>query len=155
MHPDSILNQRPGAVPGQKDTIMKKQAAHAIENLANELNMSDWRGKISLVLCSEEKAREDRPNEFLLTRGKNGWTRCIQESYYFNVCRLCNHDGLYIHKEDRNGEVLNGNWEQGGSYHKVDYREHTDSEILEIVEEIRAKGVTSKSEFGGWYIVNE
>lgn len=134
---------------------MKKTTAHAIENLTIELNMADWCGKITLVLRSKEQAKVDRPNAFMLTRGKNGWTRCGQSPYYFIISGLCGYDGYYIHKHDRKGDVLNGNYEQGGSYHKVDYREYTDAEIMAMVDEIRAKGVTPKSEFGGWYIVNE
>lgn len=120
---------------------MKKTTAHAIENLSNDLNMADWCGKITLVLRSEEQAKEDRPNAFILIRGKKGWTRCVQDSYYFNI-------GKYISSNDW---IISKN----GAHYKVDFREYTDEEIIAIVEEIREKGVTSKSEFGGWYIVNE
>ena len=120
---------------------MKKTTAHAIENLSIDLNMADWCGKITLVLRSEEQAKEDRPNAFELTRGKNGWTRCAQSSYYF-----------IIGKEVGTNDYVISN---KGRHYKVDYREYTDAEIMAMVEQIRVKGVTSKSEFGGWYIVNE
>ena len=120
---------------------MKKTTAHAIENLSIDLNMADWCGKITLVLRSEEQAKEDRPNAFVLTRGKNGWTCCRQSSYYFCLGKLdCSNDWVISKNNQRR---------------KVDYREYSDAEIMAIVEEIRAKGVTSKSEFGGYYIVNE
>lgn len=120
---------------------MKKATAHAIENLSNDLNMADWCGKITLVLRSKEQAKEDRPNAFELTRGKNGWTRCTQSSYYFIIGKLVGSNDYVISKE--------------GAQRKVDYREYTDAEIIAIVEEIREKGVIKKSEFGGWYLVNE
>lgn len=121
---------------------MKKTTAHAIENLSIDLNMADWCGKITLVLRSEKQAKEDRPNAFVLTRGKNGWTRCRQDSYYFCLGKLVGSNDYVISKN-------------GQQHRKVDYREYNDAEIMAMVEEIRAKGITSKSEFGGWYIVNE
>lgn len=133
---------------------MKKTTAHAIESFANEFNMI---GKnITIVLRSKENAIENRPNAFFLTRGKKGWTSCKQSTYYFDVCNLsgCPVTEFYIFKNDRNGEILNGNWENGGSYHKVDYREYTDAEIIEILNDAKIKGIFSKSEFGGWYEIN-
>ena len=120
---------------------MKKTTAHEIEKLTIDLNMADWCGKITLVLRSEEQAIENRPNAFCLTRGKNGWTRCAQSSYYFCLGKLVG----------SNEWVISNN----GTQQKVDFREYNDTEIIAIVQEIRKKGVTSKSEFGGWYIVNE
>ena len=133
---------------------MKKTTAHAIESFANEFNMIGK--KITIVLRSEENALETRPNAFVLTRGKNGWTSCKQSSYYFGISILsgCPTNEFYIFKNDRNGEILNGNWENGGSYHKVDYREYTDAEIIEILNDAKIKGVFSKSKFGGWYEIN-
>lgn len=120
---------------------MKKTTAHAIEKLSIDLKMVDWCGKITLVLRSKELAKEDRPNAFELTRGKKGWTRCGQTSYYFIIGK----------------EVGTNDWviSNNGKHYKVDYREYTDAEIISMVQEILEKGVTSKSEFGGWYIVNE
>lgn len=133
---------------------MKKTTAHAIESFANEFNMIGK--KITIVLRNKENALETRPNAFFLTRGKNGWTSCKQSDYYFGVCNLSKRPAteFYIFKNDRNGEILNGNWENGGSYHKVDYREYTDEEIIEILNDARIKGIFSKSKYGGWYEIN-
>lgn len=133
---------------------MKKTTAHAIESFANEFNMI---GKnITIVLRSKENAIENRPNAFFLTRGKNGWTSCKQSTYYFDVCNLMRRPvtEFYIFKNDRNGEILNGDRENGGSYHKIDYREYTDAEIMEILNDAKIKGIFSKSKFGGWYEIN-
>lgn len=136
---------------------MKKTTAHAIEGLTQELGLIDLCGKITLVLRSKETAIEERPNAFLLTRGKNGWTRCIQNSYYFMPSHLYGREGYFLHKNDRKGEVLNGNWESGGSYHRIDYREYSDAEIMAMIEEIRTNGVRPlfASTATGCYIVNE
>lgn len=134
---------------------MKKTTAHAIESFANEFNMI---GKnITIVLRSKENAIENRPNAFFLTRGKKGWTSCKQSAYYFDICTLSSRPAteLYIYKLDRNGEILNGRYyEKSGSYHKIDYREYTDAEIIEILNDAKIKGVFSKSQFGSWYEIN-
>lgn len=128
---------------------MKNSTKHAIENLANELGLE---GKhITLVLRKEEDMIENRPNAFYLTRGNKGWTSCKQDVYYINLCYLCGYDGVYVFKNDRKGEVLNGNREDGGSYHKIDYRDYTDDEIMQILESIKTNGVESLSKYGGWY----
>lgn len=103
---------------------MKSSTAHLIENLANELKLEGICGKkITIVLRSRDNEIKDRPNALILTRGKNGWTKCKQDEYYsVNI--------------------------------PTNYREYTDDELIEIVNQIRQKGVFSKSEFGGWYEVN-
>lgn len=111
---------------------MKKTTAHKVEDFANKFGLKGKR--ISLILRSEDEALEDRPNALYLVRGKNGWTRCTQGPHYFMISRLGGRH--YIHKYDRKGEILNGNWEGGGSYHRVFYREYTDDEILEILNKV-------------------
>lgn len=115
---------------------MKKTTAHKVEEFANKFGLIGKR--ISLILRGKDEASEERPNAFYLVRGKNGWTRCTQGPYYHHISRLGGRppEERYIHKNDRTGEVLNGNWEGGGSYHRVFYREYTDDEILEILNKV-------------------
>lgn len=115
---------------------MKKTTAHKVEEFANKFGLIGKR--ISLILRSKDEDSEERPNAFYLVRGKNGWTRCTQGPHYHHISRLGGRppEERYIHKNDRTGEVLNGNWEGGGSYHRVFYREYTDDEVLEILNKV-------------------
>lgn len=105
---------------------MKKQTAHLIESLSNKYQM---KGKyVRIVLRSAKDSLDNRPNCFLLTRGKNGWTKCEQESYYYNLSS----DNAFVRNGIRDIEELGTRNE----YHKVDYREYTDIEIEEILNNV-------------------
>src|SRR5574344_872784 len=111
---------------------MKSSTKHAIEALTVEMDLT---GKhITIKLRNKENALENRPNAFILTRGKNGWTACKQESWYFRLSvglgtRNGVLDGYRLLKNDRNGEIMHG-INGDSSYHKIDYREYTDDEII-------------------------
>ena len=108
---------------------MKKQTAHLIESLSNKHQM---KGKyVRIVLRSAKDSLDDRPNCFLLTRGKNGWTKCEQESYYYNLSKQSN-GNTYVWNGIRDIEELG----KRNEYHKVDYREYTDIEIEEILNNV-------------------
>ena len=105
---------------------MKKQTAHLIESLSNKYQM---KGKyVRIVLRSAKDSLDNRPNCFLLTRGKNGWTKCEQESYYYNL----SNDNSFVRNGIRDIEELGTRNE----YHKVDYREYTDIEIEKILNNV-------------------
>ena len=112
-----------------KPNDMKKQTAHLIESLSHKYQM---KGKyVRIVLRSAKDSLDDRPNCFLLTRGKNGWTKCEQESYYYNLSKQPN-GNTYVWNGIRDIEELG----KRNEYHKVDYREYTDIEIEEILNNI-------------------
>ena len=134
---------------------MKSSTKHLIEALTVEMGLT---GKhITIELRSKENALENRPNAFTLTRGKNGWTSCKQKSWYFCLSvglgtRNGVLNGYWLLKDDRDGEILNGN-DGTSSYHKIDYREYTDDEIIAILNDIRNRGLDKQSPYTDCYTV--
>ena len=98
---------------------MKRETAHLIEALVN--GFDTWNKKVVIILSDEIKTR---PNAISLTRGKNGYTKCVQ--YHHS-----RYDKLFPEK----------------------YREYTDDELIKIVDIIRERGVYRTDVFGNTYRV--
>ena len=122
---------------------------HAVENFSNEMSLE---GKnITIIIRSEESHIIDRPNALILTRGAKGWTSCKQLSWYHVQSLAFNeetgkHDLEVVHVRDNNGND-----------ERLPFKEYSDAEILDILEEIKTRGVKLYHGFGKrkTYIVNE
>ena len=121
---------------------MNTKSKHLLEDFTREIGAE---GKhITLILRSRENAIEDRPNAFCITRGKNGYTRVEQTSYYYRLG--IRQTGEYVLSGD-----LPTPWQK-----IVDYKEYTDKDIPVIISILRSSGMHKLYKYSdNTWIINE